>query len=72
MATATAMTHCTLVGIEKLAVGRLLHEQHDVSELFVTHLLSRNIRFEEDLVDQLFNLEFGPEGRGRSQETLRR
>jgi CRP/FNR family transcriptional regulator, cyclic AMP receptor protein len=34
---------------------RLLHEQHEVSELFVTHLLSRNIRYEADLVDQLFN-----------------
>ena len=34
---------------------RLLHEEHGISELFVTHLLSRNIRFEEDLVDQLFN-----------------
>ena len=33
----------------------MLHEQHDVSELIVTHLLSRNIRFEEDLIDQLFN-----------------
>ena len=34
---------------------RMLHETHDISELFVTHLLSRNIRFEGDLVDQLFN-----------------
>ena len=34
---------------------RMLHEQHDFSELFVTHLLSRNIRYEADLVDQLFN-----------------
>jgi CRP/FNR family transcriptional regulator, cyclic AMP receptor protein len=34
---------------------RLLHERHEVSELFVTHLLSRNIRYEADLVDQLFN-----------------
>jgi CRP-like cAMP-binding protein len=34
---------------------RLLHEQHQISEFFITHLLSRNIRFEEDLVDQLFN-----------------
>ena len=34
---------------------RMLHEQHGISELFVTHLLSRNIRYEEDLVDQLFN-----------------
>ena len=33
----------------------MLHEQHDASELDVTHLLSRNIRYEEDLVDQLFN-----------------
>ena len=55
MATATAMTDCMLVRIEKLAMSRMLHEQHDVSELFVTHLLSRNIRYEEDLVDQLFN-----------------
>jgi CRP-like cAMP-binding protein len=55
MATATTMTDCTLVRIEKPAMVRLLHEQHHVSELFVTHLLSRNIRYEEDLVDQLFN-----------------
>jgi CRP/FNR family cyclic AMP-dependent transcriptional regulator len=34
---------------------RMLHEKHEISELFVAHLLSRNIRFEEDLVDQLFN-----------------
>jgi len=55
MATATAMTHCMLVRIEKPSMVRMLHEQHDVSELFVTRLLSRNIRYEEDLVDQLFN-----------------
>lgn len=55
MATATAMTDSTLVRIEKRAMARMLHEKHDVSELFVTHLLSRNIRYEEDLVDQLFN-----------------
>ena len=55
MATATAMTHCTLVRIEKPAMVCMLHEQHDVSERFVTHLLSRNIRFEQDFVDQLFN-----------------
>jgi len=36
-------------------MARMLHEQHEISELFVTHLLSRNIRYEEDLVDQLFN-----------------
>ncbi len=55
MATATTMTDCTLVRIEKPAMTRMLHEQHNVAELFVTHLLSRNIRYEEDLVDQLFN-----------------
>ena len=55
MATATAMTDCTLVRIEKPVMVRMLHEQRRFSELFVTHLLSRNIRFEEDLVDQLFN-----------------
>ena len=55
MATATAMTDCTLVRLEKELVARLLQERKDFSELFVTHLLSRNIRYEEDLVDQLFN-----------------
>ena len=55
MATATAMTDCTLARVEKQAMVRLLHEQHGVSEMFVAHLLSRNIRFEADLVDQLFN-----------------
>jgi len=55
VSTATAMADCTLARIEKPLMARMLHEQHDVSELFVTHLLSRNIRYEEDLVDQLFN-----------------
>jgi CRP/FNR family cyclic AMP-dependent transcriptional regulator len=55
IATATAMTDCTLARIEKSLMARVLHEQHDFSELFVTHLLSRNIRYEADLVDQLFN-----------------
>src|SRR6202035_3738137 len=55
IATATAMSDCTLIRIERPVMTRMLHEQHDISELFVTHLLSRNIRFEGDLVDQLFN-----------------
>ena len=55
MATAVAMTDCTLDKIEKSLMTRLLHERHEISELFVTHLLSRNIRYEADLVDQLFN-----------------
>jgi CRP/FNR family transcriptional regulator, cyclic AMP receptor protein len=55
IATATTMTDCHLVRIAKPLMVRILHERHDISELFVTHLLSRNIRFEGDLVDQLFN-----------------
>ena len=45
----------TLDKIEKVLMGRMLHEKRDVAELFVKHLLSRNIRYEADLVDQLFN-----------------
>jgi CRP-like cAMP-binding protein len=55
ISTAIAVDDCTLYKIEKPLMMRLLHEQHEVSEFFITHLLSRNIRFEEDLVDQLFN-----------------
>jgi CRP/FNR family cyclic AMP-dependent transcriptional regulator len=55
IATASAMTDCALVKIEKPLMARMLHEQQGVSELFVTHLLARNIRYEADLVDQLFN-----------------
>ncbi len=55
VSSATAMTDCSLARIEKSLMARMLHEQHDIAELFVTHLLSRNIRYEEDLVDQLFN-----------------
>ncbi len=55
MATATTVTECNFFRIEKSLMLRMLHEKHDISELFVTHLLSRNIRYEADLVDQLFN-----------------
>ena len=55
ISTASAVTDCTLYRIEKALMVRLLHEQHGIAELFMTHLLSRNIRYEEDLVDQLFN-----------------
>jgi CRP-like cAMP-binding protein len=55
IATATTITDCNLVRIAKPLMARMLHEKHDISELFITHLLSRNIRFEGDLVDQLFN-----------------
>ncbi|HTY61365.1 MAG TPA: Crp/Fnr family transcriptional regulator [Acidobacteriota bacterium] len=55
MATATTVQDCGLFRIEKSLMQRMLHEKHEISELFVTHLLSRNARFEADLVDQLFN-----------------
>jgi CRP-like cAMP-binding protein len=55
IATAISVTDCTLMRIDKQTMTLMLHEQHDISELFVTHLLARNIRFEGDLVDQLFN-----------------
>jgi CRP/FNR family transcriptional regulator, cyclic AMP receptor protein len=55
MATATAMAECEIMRLEKAAVVRVLHDEPAFSEMFVTHLLARNIRVEEDLVDQLFN-----------------
>jgi len=54
-ATAVAITDCSLDKIDKPLMVRLLHEHHEFSELFVKHLLLRNIRYEADLVDQLFN-----------------
>jgi CRP/FNR family cyclic AMP-dependent transcriptional regulator len=55
MATATTMSECSIMQLEKAGVVRLLHEQPAFSDLLLHHLLSRNIRIEEDLVDQLFN-----------------
>jgi CRP-like cAMP-binding protein len=55
MATATAMSACAIVRLEKQNMIRVLHDEPTFSELFLAHLLSRNIRLEEDLVDQLFN-----------------
>jgi len=55
ISTAMAVTDCTLYRIEKSLMERVLHEQHGIAELFIAHLLTRNTRFEEDLVDQLFN-----------------
>ena len=55
MATAVAMSDCSLDKIDKPLMVRMLHEHHDVAELFVKHLLTRNIRYEADLVNQLFN-----------------
>jgi CRP/FNR family cyclic AMP-dependent transcriptional regulator len=53
--TATAMTDCAVLRIEKKAMVDTLHREHTLSDLFVAHLLTRNIKYEEDLVDQLFN-----------------
>ena len=55
MASAIAMSECSVTKVEKAAVISLLHEEPSFNELFVAHLLSRNIKIEEDLVDQLFN-----------------
>ena len=55
IATAAAMGDCVIVRLSKPAMIRLLHDEPTFSELFVTRLLSRNIRVEADLVDQLFN-----------------
>jgi CRP/FNR family cyclic AMP-dependent transcriptional regulator len=55
MATAVSTTDGSLMRLEKKAIIRLLHDQPTFSELFMSYVLSRNIRIEEDLVDQLFN-----------------
>src|SRR5690606_2370580 len=55
MATATAMTDCEIMRLEKAAIIRVLHDEPAFAEMFVAHLLARTIRVEEDLVDQLFN-----------------
>jgi CRP-like cAMP-binding protein len=49
------MTDCELLRIEKKAMIQALHREHALSDLFVAYLLTRNIRYEEDLVDHLFN-----------------
>ena len=55
MGFAVAMTDCQLLRIDKKAMMLALHREHAFSDMFVGYLLSRNIRYEEDLVDQLFN-----------------
>jgi CRP/FNR family cyclic AMP-dependent transcriptional regulator len=55
MGTATAITSATLLVIEKREMSRVLHEERELSDRFVSHMLARNIRIEEDLVDQMFN-----------------
>ena len=55
MGSATALTDCAILRIDKKAMMEALHREHEFSDLFVAYLLARNIRYEEDLVDQLFN-----------------
>jgi CRP-like cAMP-binding protein len=52
---ATAITDSTILQVDKDQMVRLLHKQHALSDRFIAHMLARNIRIEEDLVDQLFN-----------------
>ena len=55
LCSATAMTNCSVMKIDKKSMIEVLHQEHEFSDLFVAYLLARNIRYEEDLVDQLFN-----------------
>ncbi len=55
MGSADALADCELLRIDKKAMMDALHREHAFSDMFVAYLLARNIRYEEDLVDQLFN-----------------
>jgi CRP-like cAMP-binding protein len=55
MATATTIAPTDVLVIEKKEMMRALHGEHEFSDRFITHMLARNIRSEEDLIDQLFN-----------------
>ena len=55
LSSATAMTDCSVMKIDKKSMIEVLHREHAFSDMFVAYLLARNIRYEEDLVDQLFN-----------------
>ena len=55
MGTATAILPTTVLVIDKSEMFKVLHEQHDLSDRFISFMLARNIRIEEDLIDQLFN-----------------
>jgi CRP/FNR family transcriptional regulator, cyclic AMP receptor protein len=55
VSTAIAMGPVSVLEVEKQEMVRVIHEEHDFSDRFVAHMLKRNVRIEEDLVDQLFN-----------------
>ena len=55
LCSATAMTDCSVMRIDKKSMMEVLHRESAFSDMFVTYMLARNIRYEEDLIDQLFN-----------------
>ena len=55
IATVTAMTECMIMRLQRTSILRVLHHEPEFSAIFISHLLARTIRVEEDLVDQLFN-----------------
>ena len=55
LCSATAISDCSVMRIDKKSMMEVLHRERSFSDMFVTYLLTRNIRYEEDLVDQLFN-----------------
>jgi CRP/FNR family cyclic AMP-dependent transcriptional regulator len=55
MYSATAMTDCSVMRIDKKSMMEVIHRERAFSDMFVAYLLTRNVRYEEDLVDQLFN-----------------
>jgi CRP/FNR family transcriptional regulator, cyclic AMP receptor protein len=55
MGSATALAPSAILRVGKVQMVRLLHRQHEMSDRFIAHMLARNIRIEEDLIDQLFN-----------------
>src|SRR6202008_2226916 len=55
MGSATAITPSVILLVGKAKMVRVLHKQHAMSDRFISHMLARNIRIEEDLIDQLFN-----------------
>lgn len=55
LSTVSALTKCVISRISKAVITRVIHEEPAFAELFISHLLARNSRIEEDLVDQLFN-----------------
>ena len=64
MCSATAIADCSVMRIDKKSMIEVLHREHAFSDMFVAYLLTRNIRYEEDLVDQLFQFQrekTGPE-----------